>query len=83
MQPNETSKQISPTPALGVIRKLSERQDDENIDPPSKKRKVGFLGPGFEKYDATGLAPHYTHISQVPDQLKKCMCLYPSILWEV
>ena len=48
--------------------------------PPKKKRKVegqtsrGLLGPGWEQYDATGLAQHYTHIKQVPYHLRKCKC---------
>lgn len=39
---------------------------------PSKKRKVGLLGRGHEKYDATGLVPFYTHASEVPEHLQKC-----------
>ena len=27
----------------------------------------------IDKYDATGLVPHYTHHSQVPTHLQKCM----------
>lgn len=26
----------------------------------------------IEKYDSTGLVPHYTHASQVPEHLQKC-----------
>ena len=26
----------------------------------------------IEKYDASGLVPHYTHVDQVPEHLKKC-----------
>jgi len=42
--------------------------------PPAKKRKVvdGLLGPGYEKYDATGLVPFYKKMKDVPDRLKKC-----------
>lgn len=43
----------------------------------SKKRKTngtGLLGPGLEKYDATGLVPFYTEPSQVPAHLQKCAC---------
>ena len=29
-------------------------------------------GQWIEKYDATGLVPHYTEASQVPDHLQKC-----------
>ncbi|EKM50057.1 uncharacterized protein PHACADRAFT_130594 [Phanerochaete carnosa HHB-10118-sp] len=39
--------------------------------PPRKKRKAGLLGPGHEKYDATGLVPCYTEPSEVPERLKK------------
>lgn len=42
---------------------------------PSKKRKIGLLGPGHEKYDATGLVPFYTHVSEVPEHLQKCIVL--------
>ncbi|KAF8334209.1 RNA cap guanine-N2 methyltransferase-domain-containing protein [Cantharellus anzutake] len=42
---------------------------------PQKKRKVevphALLGPGWERYDATGLAPHYTHAGQVPHHIRK------------
>ncbi|KIJ38475.1 hypothetical protein M422DRAFT_50002 [Sphaerobolus stellatus SS14] len=41
---------------------------------PSKKRKVaieGLLGPGYEKYDATGLVPFYRKPKDVPENLKK------------
>lgn len=51
-------------------------------EPPPKKRKVvplsqaegspGLLGPGWEKYDATGLVQHYTKPKQVPPSLRKC-----------
>ncbi|KAI0091634.1 RNA cap guanine-N2 methyltransferase-domain-containing protein [Irpex rosettiformis] len=40
-------------------------------EPSHKKRKTGLLGPGYEEYDATGLAPHYTDASEVPEHLKK------------
>lgn len=41
-------------------------------EPVHKKRKIGLLGPGYEKYDATGLVPYYTDASEVPEHLKKC-----------
>lgn len=41
-------------------------------EPVHKKRKTGLLGPGYEKYDATGLVPYYTDASEVPEHLKKC-----------
>ncbi|KAF8319396.1 S-adenosyl-L-methionine-dependent methyltransferase, partial [Clavulina sp. PMI_390] len=45
--------------------------------PKKKKRKVvpetsqGLLGPGYERYDATSLVQHYSHIKEVPNHLKK------------
>lgn len=51
----------------------------ESSKPKKKKRKVvaaaseGLLGPGWERYDATGLVEHYTHPGQVPPHLKKCV----------
>ncbi|TFY77690.1 hypothetical protein EWM64_g6324 [Hericium alpestre] len=38
---------------------------------PSKKRKVGMLGSGYERFDATGLVPYYSDASQVPEHLQK------------
>lgn len=49
--------------------------------PKKKKRKVaaiptqGLLGPGWERWDASGLVEHYTHQSQVPAHLRKCVYL--------
>ena len=48
---------------------------------PAKRRKGNNGVPMIEladlrwvdKYDATGLVPHYTHHSQVPAHLQKCM----------
>ncbi|KAJ3525750.1 hypothetical protein NM688_g8357 [Phlebia brevispora] len=37
----------------------------------AKKHKIGLLGPGHEKYDATGLVPFYTEESEVPRHLRK------------
>lgn len=47
--------------------------------PKKKKRKVvadsseGLLGPGWERYDASRVVPHFTHMKQVPAHLKKCV----------
>lgn len=38
----------------------------------TKKRKIGLLGPGHGQYDATGLVPFYTELSEVPEHLQKC-----------
>ena len=57
-----------------ATRKASEAElGQDNVSHPAKKRKVGLLGPiGNEKYDATGLVPHYTDPAEVPDRLRKC-----------
>jgi trimethylguanosine synthase len=39
---------------------------------PAKKRKIGLLGAGNEKYDATSLVQFYINPSEVPEHLKKC-----------
>ena len=62
-------------------------QDDENQ--PAKRRKgnngISMINQTeladskwVDKHDATGLVPHYTHHSQVPEHLQKCMfrCVY-------
>ncbi|KAJ7460665.1 Tgs1 protein [Mycena latifolia] len=59
-------------------------EQPESDLPPAKKRKTNENGVAtvslpveysdsqwVEKYDATGLVPHYTHASEVPDHLKK------------
>ena len=50
-----------------------------DTEPPPKKQKVdGDIKRAagdhqwIEKYDATGLAPHYTSVDQVPEHLQKC-----------
>ncbi|GJE93214.1 RNA cap guanine-N2 methyltransferase-domain-containing protein [Phanerochaete sordida] len=50
---------------------FSTAREPSDDAPPKKKRKVGLLGPGHEKYDATGLVPYYTEPSEVPESLKK------------
>lgn len=61
--------------AAGVVRKASEVDAEDENTQPTKKRKVGLLGAGNEKYDATGLVPHYTDPSEVPEHLRKCTCI--------
>ncbi|RPD64502.1 S-adenosyl-L-methionine-dependent methyltransferase [Lentinus tigrinus ALCF2SS1-7] len=53
---------------------LDTQRDSDVLDTrPKKKAKLqtGLLGPGLEKYDATGLVPFYTDASQVPEHLQK------------
>lgn len=69
----------------GTTRRASELPDGTTQSEirPSKKRKVGLLGPGQEKYDATGLVPFYTQASQVPTHLQKCaLTELPSIIYK-
>ena len=64
----------SQNPVAGKTRKASQRDENHSISGPSapKKRKIGLLGPGREKHDATGLVPYYTDASEVPEHLRKC-----------
>jgi len=57
---------------------------ERTVDRPAKRRK-GNDGSSVleetqvkwvEKYDATGLVPHYAHASQVPEHLQKCALFY-------
>jgi trimethylguanosine synthase len=58
---------------------LKRESESDFVDSESQtaagKRKTGFLGPGNEAYDATGLVPFYTDASQVPVHLQKCAYL--------
>lgn len=47
------------------------------LEPQTQTEETGRW---IEKYDATGLVPHYTKASQVPDHLKKCMSFVNLIL---
>jgi len=73
--PSPSSSTAAPPQDVKVARKASQL-DEEGIDipvaaRPAKKRKIGFLGAGYEKYDATGLVPHYTSVEHVPKRLRK------------
>lgn len=57
------------------------KTNDSAQEPPTKKRKttsnsgaavVEWKDPWVKKYEATGLVPHYTHASEVPEHLQKC-----------
>ncbi|KDR80976.1 hypothetical protein GALMADRAFT_264915 [Galerina marginata CBS 339.88] len=60
---------------------IHEKAAEPDGDRPAKRRKrndgsAAVEEPGFEvkwisKYDATGLVPHYTNASQVPEHLQK------------
>lgn len=66
--------------------KLSPRKPEQTDEiRPTKRRKmqtdgvtttdvgdVPWTAQWVEKYDATGLVPHYTNASEVPEHLKKC-----------
>lgn len=74
-------EQVTFASSSGTARTASQVEDEEAeegqesqnaVKRPTKKRKVGLLGPGYEKYDATGLVPHYTNMKQVPEKLRKC-----------
>ena len=57
---------------------LESESTPSQVEPPHKKRKTGLLGPGYEEYDATGLAPYYTDAADVPEHLKKCTSQFPA-----
>lgn len=74
-QTREDGPEASPASAS---RKVSQR-DSADLEvtatlevAATKKRKIGLLDPGHEKYDATGLVPFYTEVSEVPEHLRKC-----------
>ena len=63
---------------------LAAQNDESQEDRPAKKRRRNNGVPindqteladskWVDKYDATGLVAHYTHHSQVPEHLQKCM----------
>ncbi|KDQ18010.1 hypothetical protein BOTBODRAFT_127969 [Botryobasidium botryosum FD-172 SS1] len=60
---------IEPVPIYDTTEGLDDAQPKKKL-----KRVVvegGFLGPGLEHHNATGLVPHYTQKSQVPPHLQK------------
>lgn len=77
---------MKPTPS-DTISNLSKENSSLEQNRPAKRRKGNNGVPMIDqtelealkwvdKYDATGLVPHYTHQSQVPTHLQKCMSLY-------
>ncbi|TBU24183.1 S-adenosyl-L-methionine-dependent methyltransferase [Dichomitus squalens] len=74
-QPINQSPEASPEGKAAASRETGDngRGDDALDTRPKKKPKLhtGLLGPGLEKYDATGLVPFYTDASQVPQHLQK------------
>ncbi|KAJ7355653.1 S-adenosyl-L-methionine-dependent methyltransferase [Mycena albidolilacea] len=67
----------------GLARFLPASNEDSAVDQPesdvrpAKKRKTESVAPKYsesqwiQNYDATGLVPHYTHASEVPEHLQK------------
>ena len=66
LESNSTSK--------GKENDCEQTQDsDGETTRPLKKRKLNaLLLNELERYDATGLVPHYTNAKQVPEHLQKC-----------
>ena len=50
----------------------TQNSDEETGRPPKKRKLNALLSKELEKYDATGLVPHYTNAKQVPGHLQKC-----------
>ncbi|KAI0714188.1 RNA cap guanine-N2 methyltransferase-domain-containing protein [Cerioporus squamosus] len=64
----------APIPSGSQEEHLETQRDSDALDTRPRKRaklQTGLLGPGLEKYDATGLVPFYTDASQVPEKLQK------------
>ena len=64
-----------------ILQVLDEsRAPNEDGEPRTKKRNMNATpatglteATGWiEKYDASGLVPHYSHVDQVPEHLRKC-----------
>ena len=76
LQPTSPSPEESVVEnAVALPETANTRKVEDALDTrPKKKPKLqrGLLGPGLEKYDATGLVPFYTDASQVPPHLQKC-----------
>jgi trimethylguanosine synthase len=65
----------------------SNQNSEWPVDRPAKRRKGNDSASvleekqamevkWIEKYDSTGLVPHYTHTSQVPEHLQKCASVH-------
>lgn len=49
-----------------------QNSDEETARPPKKRKLNALLSKELERYDATGLVPHYINAKQVPGHLQKC-----------
>jgi hypothetical protein len=66
-----------PLPEQGLDNRPSKRQktkDSEVVPEGGQETPDNGAGQWVQKYDATGLVPHYTDASQLPDYLQKCVC---------
>ena len=82
------SPQLAPSPSSRAVANdessespggKDNRGSTDTLDTRPKKRaklQIGLLGPGLERYDATGFVPFYTEGSQVPPRLQKCTLTY-------
>jgi trimethylguanosine synthase len=82
-QPTTTTLEESQLPVGGTqhkpephneIRPTKRRKTQKNADITKDAAVVdeAWAASWIKKYDATGLVPHYTNASEVPDHLKKC-----------
>lgn len=79
--PDSNTTTASTTTVTAIASSTLVRNQDDTMDKtesgrPNKKRKVGLLGIGYERNDATTLVQFYTDPSEVPDHLKKCTCIH-------
>jgi hypothetical protein len=56
-------------PPSGSLKRPAPSRDRSHA---AKRRKVAILDGDLARYDASGLAHHYTDASQVPEHLQKC-----------
>lgn len=80
----ETMGSISETSPMVALTLQKTSEDTDNQPRPSKRRKTDdnsslresdVHAKSVKRYDASGLVPHYAHISEVPEHLHKCICL--------
>jgi trimethylguanosine synthase len=52
--------------------RLTKRRKTKDLSSATDPQTQVEVGQWIKKYEATGLVPHYTEASQVPDHLRKC-----------
>ena len=63
---------ISASEGKGKCCDQMEDSNEETARPPKKRKLNALLSKELERYDMTGLVPHYASAKQVPAHLQKC-----------